>query len=159
MDSNPIISATTASQTAAHKLGWLERKLFGSDGFSFRDIVDTLNPLEHIPFVGAKLRAGRDMGAVSTLVGGALLGGATGLALSGARVATKAITGKTPEGWAIAALTNTAEGSAVGGETTTAATDAAASSDRPHHRRIIASAGAMRAYARAAHLVDTPVSG
>ena len=51
------------------------------DSFSFKDVLDTLNPLQHIPVVSAVYRELTDdrPGAVARLAGGALYGGPIGL--------------------------------------------------------------------------------
>ena len=56
--------------------------LFGDDGFDFGDIIDVINPLQHIPVVGALYRelTGDQMGNAARVVGGGLFGGIFGLA-------------------------------------------------------------------------------
>ena len=45
---------------------------FGKDGFDFWDLVDMVNPLQHIPVVGDIYRAvtGDEMGSMPRIVGG-----------------------------------------------------------------------------------------
>jgi hypothetical protein len=54
------------------------------DGFSFRDLVDTINPLQHLPIIGTIYRAmtGDTIGTAPRLVGGTLFGGPIGFVTS-----------------------------------------------------------------------------
>jgi hypothetical protein len=54
---------------------------FGDDGFGFDDVVDMINPLQHIPIVSTLYRAltGDKIDVASRLVGGTLYGGFFGL--------------------------------------------------------------------------------
>lgn len=57
----------------------------GADqGLSFKDILDTVNPLQQIPIVSTIYRAltGDDISAASRLAGGALYGGPIGFIMS-----------------------------------------------------------------------------
>lgn len=58
--------------------------LFGDDGFSFKDVLDLVNPLQHIPVVGNLYRklTGEVIAPAIRLAGGALFGGPLGAALS-----------------------------------------------------------------------------
>jgi len=51
-------------------------------GLSFADLIDVINPLQHIPIVSSIYRrlTGDEMGAPARLAGGALFGGVIGLA-------------------------------------------------------------------------------
>lgn len=64
-------------------------KLFGDDGFNFRDVLDLVNPLQHIPVVGNLYRKlTGDLAAPAIRVaGGALFGGPLGAAFAAANVA------------------------------------------------------------------------
>ncbi|MDA9975874.1 hypothetical protein N9F34_03500, partial [Alphaproteobacteria bacterium] len=57
---------------------------WGTDGFSFGDVVDVLNPLQHIPVVSSIYRAvtGDEIAAAPRAVGGALFGGPVGLIIA-----------------------------------------------------------------------------
>ena len=59
-------------------------KIFGSDGFNFKDVLDFINPLHHIPIVGAVYRSiSKDKIAPAIkLAGGALFGGVAGAGLA-----------------------------------------------------------------------------
>lgn len=81
---------------------------FGEDGLTFGDLVDAVNPLNHIPFVSKlfhKEGAPEEKPSVaSKLVGGALLGGPVGLVASLANVIFEEATGKGVAEAAYAAL-------------------------------------------------------
>lgn len=53
-------------------------------GFSFADLIDVINPLQHIPVVSSLYRriTGDEMGNSARIAGGALFGGVIGLATS-----------------------------------------------------------------------------
>lgn len=72
-------SPTRAAGDAAPKTA---SGFWGKDGFTFGDVLDLINPLQHIPIVGAIYRAatGDDMAAGARVLGGALYGGIAGLA-------------------------------------------------------------------------------
>jgi hypothetical protein len=76
------------------------------DSWSFLDLIDIINPLQHIPIVGQIYRAvtGDDMKAATTIAGGMLFGGAIGGALAMADVALEAATGKDTGETVLAAL-------------------------------------------------------
>jgi hypothetical protein len=50
------------------------------DGFGFDDVLDIINPLQHLPLIGTAYRAitGDEMQAPARLAGGALFGGLFG---------------------------------------------------------------------------------
>jgi len=54
--------------------------LWGGDEFSFNDLLDLVNPLQHIPIVSNLYRSatGDQIGAVARIFGGAVLGGPIG---------------------------------------------------------------------------------
>src|SRR5699024_397736 len=53
---------------------------FGKDGFSFTDLLDIINPLQHIPVVSTLYRkvTGDALDALPRLAGGTLFGGIAG---------------------------------------------------------------------------------
>lgn len=65
------------------------------DGFGFDDLLDIVNPLQHLPIVGTLYRelTGDDLSATSRIAGGALYGGALGAGLSVAEAAFEEISG------------------------------------------------------------------
>jgi hypothetical protein len=86
----------TPNQTHAWKDG-------GS--FSFHDILDTLNPLQHIPLIATLYRwiTGDNPGNVARVVGDGLYGGPIGAAGGLLSIAVKEETGKDP-GETVAAM-------------------------------------------------------
>lgn len=70
--------------------------LWDGDGFSFSDLLDAVNPLQHLPVVGALYRelTGDHIGTVSRLAGGALFAGIPGLIGSAVNAAFEVVTGK-----------------------------------------------------------------
>lgn len=66
------------------------------DGFSFGDVIDIINPLQHLPVIGTLYRkiTGDTIGSFSSLVGGTLFGGPIGAISSGINLALKEGTGK-----------------------------------------------------------------
>lgn len=56
--------------------------MFGDDGLSFGDVLDIVNPLQHLPVVGALYRSitGDEASPGAKLAGGAIYGGPIGLA-------------------------------------------------------------------------------
>jgi hypothetical protein len=70
--------------------------LFGKDGFGFDDLVDVVNPLQHIPVVSTFYRAMTQdrLAPAPRLLGGALLGGVVGLAVAALNAVLEGATGK-----------------------------------------------------------------
>ncbi len=81
--------------------------LFGADGFGFGDLIDIVNPLQHIPIVSSIYRwiTGDEISPGSAMAGGALFGGPLGFAGAVANAAFEEVTGDDIAGTAIAALT------------------------------------------------------
>ncbi len=73
-----------------------ETSLFGPAGFSFKALVDTLNPLQHLPVVSTVYResTGESIGAIPRLLGGGLFGGIVGLIGSAINLVVEGLTGK-----------------------------------------------------------------
>ena len=70
--------------------------MFGRDGFTFWDLVDIINPLQHIPVISSIYRAitGDEIDPGSRIAGGTLFGGPIGAAASVANVIVEHNTGK-----------------------------------------------------------------
>jgi hypothetical protein len=106
------------------------------DGLSFWDVLDIVNPLQHIPIVSTLYReiTGDQIGDAARLAGGALFGGPIGLAAAGVDYAVKALTGDHIEGHVMAMLgfgePATAKGTAVA-EAAEEVTEAAAKAPTP----------------------------
>ena len=92
--------AASSEKTASHGF-------FGADGLTFGDLIDTLNPLEHIPIVSTLYDAitGSKPSTAAKLAGGALLGGPVGFFASLAGVVFESATGSSVEETAIAMIT------------------------------------------------------
>ncbi len=71
-------------------------QFFGKDGFTFLDLLDVINPLQHIPIISTLYRSisGDTIDPGAKIVGGALFGGPIGAALSSLDVAVKHSTGR-----------------------------------------------------------------
>ncbi len=70
--------------------------LWGSDGLTFGDILDIINPLQHIPIISTIYRSitGDDIAAAPKVAGGALFGGVIGLVVSIIDTAIEQISGQ-----------------------------------------------------------------
>lgn len=68
------------------------------DGFGFFDLLDMLNPLQHIPVVGTIYRAitGDEIRSISRIIGGAVFGGPMGAASGLMTAVIEDGTGKAP---------------------------------------------------------------
>lgn len=64
--------------------------------FGFRDLIDIINPLQHIPIVSSLYRkiTGDEIGSVARVSGGAIFGGAIGAFFGAVESAFKVMTGK-----------------------------------------------------------------
>ncbi|WNK00245.1 hypothetical protein L2D14_02195 [Thalassospiraceae bacterium LMO-JJ14] len=73
-----------------------ELSLFGEDGFSFADLIDVVNPLQHIPLVSTFYResTGDEIGAAPRVIGSTLFFGPVGLVGALANVFVEGSTGK-----------------------------------------------------------------
>ncbi len=80
---------------------------FGRDGLTFRDVLDAVNPLNHIPIVSDLFASATEHKAstASRLAGGTLLGGPIGFVASLATVIFEHATGQSPAMAAYAAAT------------------------------------------------------
>lgn len=93
---NGIAALINASnnQAAANQLSSKETttSIFGEDGFTFGDIIDIVNPLQHIPIVSNIYRkiTGDVIAPAMEIAGGALFGGPLGAAMSVVSTAFKA---------------------------------------------------------------------
>jgi len=72
-----------------------EFSFFGDDGFSFADLIDVVNPLQHIPFVSTFYReaTGDDIAAAPRVMGSTLFFGPLGMAGALANVMVEESTG------------------------------------------------------------------
>jgi hypothetical protein len=85
-------SNTPSAQDTTEK----EFSFFGEDGVTFWDMLDVINPLQHIPIVSTAYRAitGDELDPGARLAGGTLFGGPIGLAASAFNVILENNTGK-----------------------------------------------------------------
>jgi hypothetical protein len=69
--------------------------LFGTDGLTFGDFLDVINPLQHIPIVSTIYRemTGDDISPGARVAGGALFGGPIGLAVAAVNAIVESTTG------------------------------------------------------------------
>ena len=69
---------------------------FGKDGLSFLDLIDTVNPMHHIPIIGPIYRSltGDILNPLPRIAGSALFGGPIGASLSAAEVVLEVATGR-----------------------------------------------------------------
>jgi hypothetical protein len=76
-----LIAHNTSSKDEPSQEG---TSIFGEDGFTFGDILDIVNPLQHIPIVGMIYRkiTGDTIAPAMQIAGGALFGGPLGAAMS-----------------------------------------------------------------------------
>jgi hypothetical protein len=92
----PTTSDNTVSVTAAAPQQGKIKSFNDDDGPSFSDVLDILNPLQHIPIVNTIYQhlTGDKEGAVADLVGGLVWGGAIGLGAAMANLVVEDNTGK-----------------------------------------------------------------
>jgi hypothetical protein len=85
----------------------LERAVFGADGLTFGDLLDVINPLQHVPVVATIYRSmsGDSIAPGPRLAGGGLFGGLIGLAGAAVNLAIEKTTGKDIGGHMLALLT------------------------------------------------------
>jgi len=69
--------------------------LFSADGLSFKDVVDTINPLQHLPVISSLYQSatGDIPSAAAEMIGGALFGGPIGFMAAAANAGLSAATG------------------------------------------------------------------
>jgi hypothetical protein len=67
-----------------------------SDEYTFGDLIDIINPLQHLPVIGTLYRkfTGDTIKPMSNIIGGAVFGGPIGVVSSTINVAVKSTTGK-----------------------------------------------------------------
>lgn len=104
-----------APKTAADK----GNDFFGNDGLSFADLLDVLNPLQHLPVIGDLYRSltGDQISPGARMAGGTLYGGPLGFVSSLANTVVEEATGKDIGGNMVALFSDSEEAAAA---TTTA---------------------------------------
>lgn len=105
----PSLPAREQTETPATKL-WKSE-----DGFGFRDLIDVINPLQHLPVVGTIYRAvtGETIGAAPRLIGGTLFGGPVGFVTSLFNTLVESDTGKDVGAHVVALLDDSKDKSAL----------------------------------------------
>ena len=93
ISTHPLLNAARA---VADKVATGACALFGDDGLSFRDLLDVINPLQHIPVVGNLYRrmTGDVLDPAMRLAGGALFGGPIGAGLAAVALTIKSLGGE-----------------------------------------------------------------
>jgi len=97
--STPAVAAPAAPRPAVDSV-------WGRDGFGFDDLLDVVNPLQHLPGVSQVYRrlSGDDIGMLPRIAGGMLFGGPVGAATAMVSAGIEAGTGDGPLAYALAAL-------------------------------------------------------
>lgn len=96
------VFAPAAARTAATPVASITARgaepLFGEDGLGFRDLLDIVNPLHHIPVVGSLYRklTGDVIAPAFRIAGGALFGGPLGAAFAAANVVMQQVITRDP---------------------------------------------------------------
>lgn len=95
-------SQETQQQTAHEDTG----VYWGEDGFGFGDLVDILNPLQHVPVLSSVYRSltGDDLSQGARIMGGTLFGGPLGLVGSVVNAIAEETSGEDVGGHMLAAL-------------------------------------------------------
>ena len=85
-----------ASNSSNSSPAGVDLKPFGEDGLTFGDILDVINPLQHIPVISTIYRnlTGDELSPAARIAGGALFGGPIGLVAGVANTAVLAFSGK-----------------------------------------------------------------
>ncbi len=78
----------------------------GTGGFGFKDILDSVNPLQQLPIISSIYRSatGDTISAVSRMAGGALFGGPIGFIASAVNAGIDAVSGADIGGHVMSAL-------------------------------------------------------
>lgn len=100
-DYRPIDPPTRIRITPEDKA---EAAFVGEDGLTFGDVLDAINPLNHIPIIGEFIQGESHISTAAQLAGGALFGGPIGLIASLANAIFTQATGHSVGGAVIAAL-------------------------------------------------------
>jgi len=99
VSSTPAVAAPDARPPAVDSV-------WGRDGFGFDDLLDVVNPLQHLPGVSQVYRhfSGDEIGMLPRIAGGMLFGGPFGAAGAMVSAGVEAGTGDGPLAYALAAL-------------------------------------------------------
>lgn len=112
-DDNPFNSARWVPASEVNKDGVEkiaatsqgDRNFFSEEGLTFGDVLDMVNPLQHLPIIGPLYReiTGDTLSPGARLVGGTLFGGPIGLIASAMELGAQDEFGRDPGGMLIAA--------------------------------------------------------
>ena len=98
MASTPLAQIVSGAERAARAPGENPSIVaaWGEDGFTFGDLLDLINPLQHLPVISTLYRkfTGDEIAPGPRLLGGGLFGGVLGVASAAVGVAVEAATGK-----------------------------------------------------------------
>lgn len=135
--------AASAAPSGGGLMGFVRKvggALFGDDGLGFKDVLDLVNPLQHIPVVGNVYRnlTGDELAPGIRVAGGALFGGPLGAALS--------LVGLAVEQGAAHAVEKAGDESAPPGAATAVATTAPTEPPRGGWMLAAASTGSVSAF-------------
>lgn len=85
-----------------------ENKLFTGESLSFKDIIDTVNPLQHLPIIGSLYRGltGDTISTTARLAGGALMGGPLGFVTAAISAGFESATGGDVASHALASISD-----------------------------------------------------
>ncbi len=88
--------AFTPPEPSAGPDAGIETSFFGADGFTFADLIDVINPLQHLPLAGSLYRgmSGDEIAAGPRVLGATLFFGPIGLASSLVNLVVEDATGK-----------------------------------------------------------------
>ena len=92
------IARGVAPNNVAASTGRPTLKPFGDDGLTFGDVLDVVNPLQHIPVLGNLYRraTGDSIDPATRIAGGALFGGPFGAAFAAAAVVIRHLASASP---------------------------------------------------------------
>jgi hypothetical protein len=93
VDKQNIVQTKSAANKSSDNS---QQGVWGEDGFTFGDVLDILNPLQHIPVVNKIYRevTGDEISDASRSIGGGVYGGIVGLVTSSANVLLKRESGQ-----------------------------------------------------------------
>lgn len=106
MDSSTVHTAYNVPRPESAPKPQTEDSPWGADGFTFFDLLDIVNPLQHIPVVSTLYRefTGDDLAPAARVAGSTLYGGAIGFGVSLANTAIESVTGRDLGGHVMALL-------------------------------------------------------
>ncbi|PZQ46269.1 MAG: hypothetical protein DI551_05445 [Micavibrio aeruginosavorus] len=111
---SPATSSTPMGVAIDEPIATATKDSAQNDEYSFNDVLDIINPLQHLPVIGTLYRkfTGDTIKPMSDIIGGAIFGGPIGAVASTVNVCVKGTTGKdiTENAFAMAGLDVTPDG-------------------------------------------------